>query len=237
MEKVLSYHDVELRFGKKTVLEKLDLDVEAGAVTVMLGTNGVGKSTLLRLALGVLKPQRGTVRVFGRDPVRAARTLRQNIGYVPDVPDVWGWMTVREFYRFLAPQYRDWCAARAKRLAERLELPLETRFRALSRGQGMKAMLVAALAHDPDLLLLDEPFGGLDPLAREELLAGVLSELRTGEHTILLTTHELELAARCADRVAIVHEGRIELAGSLDDLLGPEAHRVPEELHNLLASV
>jgi len=116
-------------------------------------------------------------------------------------------------------------------------VPLRTRFKAMSRGQGMKAMLAAALAPEPDLLLLDEPFAGLDPLVREQVLAGVVEALKVGERTVLCATHELEIAARIADRIAVLQGGKVVQHGSLAEVLGEEEPvQVPSGLHRVLAA-
>ena len=229
--------DLHKSFGKKKpVLCGIDFELAAGQVTVLLGANGAGKSTLLRLALGVLAPTRGSIQVLGEKPTsRRGRKTRARIGYVPDVPDAWDWMTPERFWRFLAPQYPAWSDEVRDRVASELDVPRDQPFGELSRGQGMKAMLVAALAPQPELLLLDEPFGGLDPMTREDLLRGVISELREGERTVLLSTHELELAARIADRVAILRDGQIREHGTLEEILGEDEPRcVPQALHDVL---
>ena len=197
------------RFRRKTVLDGLDLEAEPGAVTVLLGRNGAGKSTFLRLCLGVLRADAGALSVCGLDPARRPKAVRRAVGYVPDKPDVYGWMTPKDLYRFLKPQYPTWNDLHAAGTAEALGVPLATPFRSLSRGEGMKAMLVAALAHEPELLLLDEPFAGLDPVVREEVLRGVVSELRAGGRTVLCATHDLDVAARIADRVVVLSLGRL----------------------------
>jgi ABC-2 type transport system ATP-binding protein len=227
------------RFRGKTVLSDLDFELQPGVVTVLLGRNGAGKSTFLRLALGVLKADAGTLRVGGHDPVRKPRAVREAVGYVPDRPDVYEWMTPRDLYRFLKPQYPTWNDDKAVRAATALGVPLTTPFSGLSRGEGMKAMLVAALAHQPPLLLLDEPFAGLDPVVREEVLRGVIGELRSDEHTVLCATHDLDVAARIADRVAVLNEGRIAVHGTLEEVLDidEEAARVPERMRVLLAGM
>ncbi|HEX6811037.1 MAG TPA: ABC transporter ATP-binding protein [Planctomycetota bacterium] len=223
---------------KKPVLDGLDLHVQDGAVTVLLGANGAGKSTLLRVLLGLLRPQAGTVRLFGQDPLRSHKAVLQRIGYVPDVPDVYPWMTARDLFGFLRPHYPRWNQARCGELCERLEVPLSTKTKSMSRGQGMKMMLVAALAPEPELLLLDEPFAGLDPLVREQVLLGVVEALREGERTVLCATHELEIASRIADRVAVLERGRIVRHGSLAEVLGEEEPaQVPSGLHRVLAEV
>ena len=211
------------RFRKNRVLDQVDFAPEAGQVTVLLGRNGAGKSTLMKLALGVLKPDGGTLTVCGLDPVKKARDVRRAIGYVPDKPDVYLWMTPGDLFRFLQPQYPTWNRDTVERLSEQLEVPMKTKFRSLSRGEGMKAMLVAAMAHEPELLLLDEPFAGLDPIVREEVLRGVIGELKG--RTVLCTTHDLDVASRIADAVAILDQGKIET----------KKVGAPQELKELLA--
>lgn len=236
MNTILDVRGLSLGFGRQRVLDGLDLQLQDGATTVLLGGNGAGKSTLLRVLLGVLRPQAGTVRLFGQDPLRAHRSVLQRVGYVPDVPDCPEWMTARDLFAFLRPQYATWNAQHCAELSEQLDVPLRTKFKAMSRGQGMKAMLVAALAPEPELLLLDEPFAGLDPLVREQVLQGVLSALQAGERTVLCATHELEIASRIADRVAVLHDGRIRKHGALAEVLGQEEPaQVPQGLHQLLA--
>jgi ABC-2 type transport system ATP-binding protein len=127
---------------------------------------------------------------------------------------------VRDLFRFLRPQYPTWDRAHADELVARLRVPEQTPFKSMSRGEGMKAMLAAALAPRPPLLLLDEPFAGLDPLVREEVLRGVIGELRGGRRTVLVATHDLDVVARVADRVAILASGRISAHGSLDEIIG-----------------
>ena len=236
MSDVVTAQGLGMRFGRKRVLDGLDFDLQPGQVTVLLGQNGSGKSTWMRLLLGVLRPQRGSVRVFGKDPVLHHKEVLSRVGYVPDVPDVYPWMTAKDLYKFLSRQYATWNEGRVRQLCEQLDVPMKTRFKSMSRGQGMKAMLVAALAPEPDLLLLDEPFAGLDVLVREEVLQGVLAALKDGERTVLCATHELEVASRIADRVAVLERGRIVKHGTLAEVLGEEEPaQVPSGLHDVLA--
>ncbi|MEE8105877.1 MAG: ABC transporter ATP-binding protein [Planctomycetota bacterium] len=196
-------------FWRKTVLDGLDMAVPHGETHVLLGRNGAGKSTLFKVLLGALAPHAGAVSVLGLDPLRQGHLLRARIGYVPTTPDAYRWMTYPDLCRFLAAYYPTWNPGRARDLAEQLDIPQRTSLKSMSRGEGMKAMLAAALASDPELLLLDEPFAGLDPIVREEVLRGVITHLKNERRTVLCTTHDLDVAARIADRVVYLEGGRI----------------------------
>jgi len=237
MNHAVSIRGLVAGFGRRRVLDGLDLELATGQVTVLLGQNGAGKSTLLRVLLGLLQPRAGMVQVLGANPLREHRRVLQRVGYVPDVPDCYPWMTARDLFQFLAPQYPTWNVSLCRELCARLQVPQWTKVQALSRGQGMKLMLVAALAPEPDLLLLDEPFAGLDPLVKEEVLSGVLDALRGAERTVLCATHELDIAARIADRIAVLERGRIVQHGSLAEVLGQdEPVQIPHGLHRVLAA-
>ncbi|MHC4939495.1 MAG: ATP-binding cassette domain-containing protein [Planctomycetota bacterium] len=222
------------RFRKNTVLDGFDLELAPGRVTVLLGRNGSGKSTFMKLCLGLLKADAGALAVCDHDPLKKARAVRQATGYVPDKPDCYQWMTASELYSFLEPQYPTWNEDEVERLVEMLDVPRSTPFKAMSRGEGMKAMLVAALAPEPELLLLDEPFAGLDAIAKEEVLRGVIGALKEGERSVLCTTHDLDVASRIADDAAVLSEGRIVAHGPLTDVLQSE-RCLPERMKDLLA--
>jgi ABC-2 type transport system ATP-binding protein len=236
MKPLVELEGVGKRFGKRTVLQEVSLALPAHGVTVLLGPNGAGKSTLMRLVLGLLAPDAGRIRVFGLDPLRHGERVRESAGYVPDQPDVPAWMTPRELFRFLAPLYPTWSSERVARLAAEYEIPLDTSFRRLSRGQAARAMLAAALASSPRLLVLDECFSGLDPVARRDLLGHFAAELAREETCALLATHDLDVAARIADHVIVLHEGRVSAAGSLEEVLGGDENlvRLPARLLELL---
>jgi len=227
--------DLHVRFGRNRVLDGLTLRVAHGTTTVLLGPNGSGKSTLLRACLGVVRADAGRIRVLGLDPQRQANRVQRQVGYVPDKPDVYAWMTTDGLFRFLRPHFSAWDDDRAAELVERLDVPRTQPFGRMSRGQGMKAMLAAALAPRPAMLLLDEPFGGLDPLVREEVLSSVIGALGDDTPTVLIATHDLEIAARIADRVAVLANGRIRREGPVDEIGGrnvptPAAKRLHETL-------
>lgn len=236
MTHTLEVENVAKRFGRTRVLEDVSFTLPLGGVTVLLGENGQGKSTLLRLLLGLLRPDRGRLSVLGLEPVRDGRKLRTLVGYVPDEPDNPRWMTTRELFRFLRPQYPRWSQERAESLAREWEVPLDRAFKTLSRGQAARAQLAAALAQSPRLLLLDECFSGLDPLARRDLLTGFLSELAEHEIATLVVTHDLDVAARLAERVLVLAGGRIQAQGALEEVLetDEEAARISSRMLALL---
>ncbi len=216
-ETAIRARGVGMRFGRQRVLAGVDLDVPRGATTVLLGSNGEGKTTLLNICLGTLARTAGELEVLGKDPAARSASLRQHVGYVPSVPDAYPWMKIGDWFRFLRAHYPSWDTARADGLVERLGVPTKTRFKAMSRGQGMKAMLAGALAPTPSVLLLDEPFGGLDPLVREEVLRSVITALGDEPRTVLMATHDLDVAARVADRIAVLVNGRVALEGPVSD--------------------
>lgn len=210
MKDVLSVKGLSMQFGRKPVLADIGFDLASDTVNVLLGSNGAGKSTLLRCLLGLLVPRAGTVQLLGEDLARGGPELRQLVSYVPDEADACGWMKAPELFSFLSKQYTRWDAAKVLELTERLRVPTSTRIEDMSRGEAAKAMLVAALGSQPRLLLLDEPFARLAPPVREEVLGVFLEEAPLEGGTVLLATHDLEIAARAADRVLLLSAGCLE---------------------------
>jgi len=205
-------------YGSRDVLHGVDLDVPQGTTTVLLGRNGTGKSTLLKACLGVLKPKSGSVRVLGLDPLRRRAEVLTHVGYVPDKPDVYPWMRPRDLFRLLKAHHPRWSDVRARELCERLEVPRSTRFKALSRGQGMRAMLAAALVPDPEVLLLDEPSSGLNVEETSRMAEWILEINRRLGITILMVEHDMSLVSRVSDRVLALNYGRIMAMGTAQEV-------------------
>ena len=216
---------------KQPVLHGLELELPEGSVTALLGKNGAGKTTLFRALTGELPVKRGVVSVLGRDPWRERVKLLAAIGYVADKTELPRWMKVRESWELFEPFYPTWDMREAERLAERLGVDPAAKYHDLSRGGKELACLVAALAHRPKLLLLDEPFSGLDVLARRRVFDALLELLREEGRSALLASHSLADVERCADRIAVLHEGRITLAGEIEELRR-DATRVVVELES-----
>jgi ABC-2 type transport system ATP-binding protein len=221
MNSILSVNGISKRFGRTQAISNLSFELHAASIAVVLGTNGAGKSTLLRCVLGLCEPDDGDIRVLGRDPLRDATFVRSSIVFIPDHPDAYGWMTARDLFFFLRDQYPAWCQEREGHLVERLEIPLDTRFDALSRGESAKIMLVAALAPSPALIVLDEPFARLAPPVCDEVLKVFLEEAPFPGGAALVATHDLDVAARIADRVIVLDHGRLIADRAIEDLCDP----------------
>lgn len=217
-EPVIETRDLTVRFRRNEVLRDLSIAFGRGTVTALLGRNGVGKSTLLRVLVGYLPATSGEAAVFGMPSWTRGPDVRRRLGYVPDRLELPRWMTVEDHLRFLEPFYPSWDRAEERRLLAQLDLDASAKVKDLSKGQREKHLLVAALAHRPELLLLDEPFSGLDPVVRQEVLTAVLGHLRDEGRTIVVVTHSMQDVERLADRIVLLEEGRVRLDGACDDL-------------------
>jgi ABC-2 type transport system ATP-binding protein len=207
-----------VRYGRSTVLDGVSLEVASGSVYALLGRNGTGKSSLLRCLLGQQRPSAGEVRLFGRDAWRFRQGLMERVGYVPEEPDAPPELSARELVRLCARLNRRWDEAAVLQRLARFRVPPETPFRRLSKGQKGAVMLALALGHDPELLLLDDPTLGLDAVARRAVFSEVIGELADRKTTVLITTHDLAGVEGVADRVGILHAGRLVLDGELEAL-------------------
>jgi len=224
-------------YGRRPVLTGADLQLPAGKTTVLLGRNAAGKTTLLRTLMGLLAPNRGRLRVLGLDPTRQRSALAERVGFVPDRPDIWPHMRVREAARLLALHHPRWEAARCDAMLGRFRVDRGQRFGQLSKGQGTKAMIALALAIDPALLLLDEPFGGLDPVARDEVLDEMIAALGEHPRSVLVSTHETEIAARIGDQLVVLAAGRLGPVEPMESVLhAPSGPRGADALAALLAA-
>jgi ABC-2 type transport system ATP-binding protein len=211
-------HGLSRRFGRVEALRSLDLAVPEGTVYALLGPNGAGKTTTIRLLMNLLDPTAGSARVLGVDARHLGPREWARIGYVADGMELPDWMTLRAFLDYCRPLYPAWDRDLEKSLLTRFELPTAQKLKHFSRGMRIKAALLAALAYRPTLLVLDEPFGGLDPLVREDFVRGVLEVSALGDWTVFLSSHDIEEVERLADWVAVLDHGEQRLAEPLDDL-------------------
>ena len=210
--------EVRKRFGKNVVLDGVTLRVEPGETFAFLGRNGAGKTTTIRALIGLMKPDAGTVRVLGLDPAKQPIEVRRRVGYLAEDQQMWGWMRVEQLIRFMAPFYPTWDHGLAQKYAAQFELPLKTRVRHLSKGQNVRLGLLLALAHRPELVILDDPALGLDPIMRKEFNRDLVTHLQGEGRTVFYSSHLLYEVEPVADRVAILDKGRIVRAARTDEL-------------------
>lgn len=215
---VIHIDNVVKRFGRKQVLNGETLAVQKGQTFAYLGRNGAGKTTTIKMLLGLLRPDAGTVRVLGLDPAAQPLEVRRRTGYVAEDQVMFGWMRVRQIIDFVAPFYPTWDDKWARELTDRFELPLKTKVKHLSKGQGVRLALLLALAHRPELVILDDPTLGLDPIMRKEFLRDLVTHLHGDHVTVFFSSHLLYEVEPVADAVAILDRGRIVQQDSTENL-------------------
>jgi ABC-2 type transport system ATP-binding protein len=222
-EAVVEIREVTRRFAATVALDRVSLVVPRGAVFGLVGANGAGKTTLIRHVLGLLRAQAGSVRVLGRDPVADPAGVLGRIGYLSEENDLPAWMRVAELLRYSQAFYPRWDVAYAEELREAFELSPGARVGGLSKGQRARVGLLIALAHRPELLVLDEPSSGLDPLVRRDILGAIIRTIADEGRTVLFSSHLLDEVERVSDHVALIHHGRVVFSAALDAL--KETHR------------
>jgi len=205
-------------YGRTRVIEELTLAVPRGSVYALLGRNGAGKSSLLRVLLGQRPPAAGRARLLGEDPWTRRTSLMARVGVVPEEPDAPPEMTPTQLSAFCARLQPRWDAPAVAERLRRFEVPADRSFGSLSKGQKGAVMLALALAHSPELLLLDDPTLGLDVVARDAVFQEVIGDLADRGTTVFVSTHDLRAIEGIADHVAILHGGRLALAGALEAL-------------------
>jgi len=213
---------VSKRYGDVTAVDYLDLDVRKGEIFGLLGPNGSGKSTTLRMVLGLVRPDSGSVNVLGISVEDNPVAVKRKIGYVPDSPSVYGFLTGLEFLDFTGDIYGMEPEEKKKRIEEFLRaLDLEGRegdmISSYSEGMKQKVVIISALIHRPELLLLDEPLSGLDPKSAR-IVKDLLRELASQGVTTIMATHILEIAQAMCDHIAIMYDGRLLALGTMEEL-------------------
>jgi len=215
----IELNGVAKRFGSTLAVEDLSLSVKRGSTFGLIGPNGAGKSTTIKMLMGVLNPTAGTVRVLGRDVGDEPEEVRQRVGYVPEMHFMDRWMSVSEVAGFCRSAYATWNDEICRDMLERFDLDPHKKVKQLSKGMLVKLSLVLAVSHEPEMLVLDEPMAGLDPVAREEFLDGVLRSVCERGQTVLLSTHSLDDVQRIADTVGFLYSGRLLVQRNIDELL------------------
>lgn len=224
-EHVVEVRDVSRQFGETMALDGISLDVQPGQVYGLVGANGQGKTTLMRHLLGLLRAQQGSVRVFGLDPVRRPVEVLQRVGYLSEDRDLPDWMRIRELLRYTAAYHPTWDEAYALELLELFGLDPDKKVKELSKGMRAQAGLIAAVAHRPQLLLLDEPSTGLDAVVRKDILNLIIRTVADEGRAVVFSSHLLDEVEQMSDYVFMVDAGQMVLEGVLDEV---------KEQHHLL---
>lgn len=207
------------RFGSTIVVDNLSLSVPPGMALGLIGPNGAGKSTTIRMLMGMLSISSGQARVLGIDPVVDAVGVKRRVGYVPELHHIYRWMRVDDVIWFARSFYEKWNDELCRNLLDLFGLDSRKRIKHLSKGMLAKVSLLVAISHEPELLILDEPMSGLDPVAREEFLDGVLHTICDHQRTVVFSSHSLGDVQRMADSVAMLYEGKLLLHCPVDELL------------------
>lgn len=242
-ETVAAVSHLTRSFGAKKALNEVSLSVPKGAVFGLVGENGAGKSTLIKHLLGLWRAETGSVRVFGLDPVSDTVAVLGRIGYLSEEPDLPGWMRVGELLRYTQAFYPRWDTAYAEQLRDRFALDPEARIKTLSKGQRARLGLLAAEAHRPDLLILDEPSSGLDPIVRRDILEAIIRSVTDEGRTVLFSSHLLDEVDRVSDHLAMLHRGTLRFCAPLEDIkarhrrISLHFERPPAEPPNVSAAI
>lgn len=215
---IVETENLTRRFGRMEAVHDLKLVVPRGSVFALLGSNGAGKTTTLKLLMNLLTPTAGFARVLGVDSRKLGEREFAQIGYVSENQQLPVWMTARQLLDYCRPFYPTWDRELEATLLKQFALPESRKLAQLSRGMLMKAALLSSLAYRPRLLVLDEPFSGLDALVRDEFIRGVLEVSALGEWTVLVSSHDIEEVERLADHVALLGAGRLRLSEPTESL-------------------
>jgi ABC-2 type transport system ATP-binding protein len=217
MSTVFEFKNVTKRFGKSFALDEVSFAGKAGQVIALLGENGAGKTTSIKILLGLLDADAGSSSVLDVDSHRHGEEIRRRVGYMPDRPALYEWMTVDEIGWFAAGFYPLGFEKQYRQLVQQFQLPLDRPLKALSKGMLAKVSLSLAMAHEPALLILDEPTSGLDPMVRREFLESMVDVAAAGR-TVLLSSHQIAEVERVADTVIILRRGKLVLNERLEVL-------------------
>jgi len=206
------------KFGKFEAVKNVSLAVPKGTVFGLLGVNGAGKSTIIKMVMGHLRPTSGEISVLGRALGEDLVEIRKRVAYVSENRYLYEWMTVEESMRFTRAFHETWDGRKAAELLRRFSLPPEKKVRQLSRGNRARLCLLLALSFNPELIILDEPTSGLDPIVRRDFIENIVAEIAEEGKTVLFSSHIVEEVERVADYVGIINEGELLLVSTIDDI-------------------
>ena len=215
---VVEVNKLTRRFGTTLALDEVDFQASKGKVYGLVGANGAGKTTLIKHLIGLLRTKSGSVQVFGEDPVTNPESVLKRIGYLSEERDIPNWMSIGELMNYTEAYHTGWDNTFAKELLNTFELDSSKKIKNLSRGMRAQVAMVAAVAHRPDLLILDEPSSGLDAVVRKDILNTIVRTVSDEGRTVIFSSHLLEEVERMSDQVTMIHQGRIALDGPLDSI-------------------
>ncbi len=213
---VLRTHDLSLSYGRLRAVDRLSISVDQGEIYGFLGRNGAGKTSTIRMLMGIVRPDAGRIEMLDYQGKRIGVQQKRRVGYVSQEQHFYPWMTARVLGKFVAGFYPAWDHAEFGRLLSVLDVPPDRRVSHLSGGMRVKLGLALALAHHPALLILDEPTSGLDPVGRREFLEIVQRQARRHQRTTFFSSHLVDEVERVADRVGILHRGQLRYEGSVE---------------------
>jgi ABC-2 type transport system ATP-binding protein len=216
----ISTYDLSMSFGRAHALHNLNLEIPQSAIYALVGPNGAGKSTLIKLLLNIIRPTSGTASVLGLPSSHIVGEAFARIGYVSENQELPDWMTVHQLLRYLRPFYPLWDTALEAQLVSQFNLPSDRKLKNLSRGQRMKAALLSVLPYRPSLIVLDEPFSGLDPLVRDELIESLLDRAAQDSNppTILISSHDLAEIETLASHIGYLDNGHLLFSEDISTL-------------------
>ncbi|MCX7918858.1 MAG: ABC transporter ATP-binding protein [bacterium] len=218
MDNIIQTQNLVRKFGKTVAVDHISLQVKKGSIYGFLGENGAGKTTTIKMMLGLLKPTDGTVEVLGYNPLKDSVAIKKRVGYVPEDQTMYSWMTVTEICKFTGSFYPTWNNKLAEDLLTRFDLPKSKKIKTLSRGMQAKVMLTLALAHEPELLILDDPTSGLDAIVRREFLESIVDLIEQEGRTVFFSSHIINEVERVADYIGIIHNGKLVIETELEQL-------------------
>lgn len=211
----LAVQDLRKRYPGTEALKGIDFTLPTGEICGLLGPNGSGKSTLLKCIVGLIQADGGTIEILGQKP---SRHTKGQIAFVPEIDNLYRWMTVQEAINFTSTFYSDWQSERAVELVEFMRLEPDKKINSLSKGMRARLKLILALARRAPLILLDEPFSGIDPSSRDRIVEGIVREFKSDEQTMIISTHAVGDTEQLFDSVIFLDEGVVSLQGNAEDL-------------------
>lgn len=226
----MNINAVSFKYNRKTVLERISFQVPKGQIIGLIGENGCGKSTLLKLMAGILVPSEGAITLNGK---KVTRKLANHISYQPDIDLFYEKMTGEEVFSLYAGQFDDFSIEKAREIAQFLEVPTKVKLGKLSKGNRGRIKMATFIARDVELYLMDEPFAGLDPLARESLMKAIIKFIDTEHCSVVLSTHEVSEVEPILDRVILLKDGHIRAMDNLEDIRDERGEDAVEWMKNL----